>query len=106
MLSINFIRLKNSCTEEKIYYQPNYTNSCVVCDITLKISKDYEWKLIVNGHTVDGPVIAYFPEVLNQDNISMLHNFLSKIEVCKGNTDFPDILEPLKSHSQVYQKNK
>ena len=91
MLSINFIRLKDSCIEERIYYQPNYTNSCVVCDITLKISK--ECKLIVNDHTVDGTVIADIPEVLHQDNISILYNFLSKIVVCRGNTDFPDILE-------------
>ena len=90
MLSINFIRPKDSCIEERIYYHPNYTNSYV---LTLKISKDYEWKLIANGHTVDGPVIADIPEVLNQDNILMLHNFLSQVVVCKGNTDFPDILE-------------
>ena len=67
MLSINFIRLKDCCIEERIYYQPKYTNSCVVRDITLKISHDYEWKLIVNCHTVDDPVIADIPEVLNQD---------------------------------------
>ena len=92
-LSINFIRFKDSCIEERIYYQTNYTKSCMVCDITLKISKDYEWKIIVNGHTVDVPVIADIPEVLNQDNISMLYRFLLKIVVCKGNADFQDILE-------------
>ena len=71
MLSINFIRLKDSSIEERIYYQPKHTNSCVVRDITLKINNDYEWKLIVNGHTVDSPAIANIPEVLNQDNISI-----------------------------------
>ena len=93
MLNINFIRLKDSCIEENIYYQPKCTNSCVVCDIILKISNDYEWKLIVNGHTVDVPVIADIPEVLNQDNMLVLYNFLSKIVVCKDNTDLSDILE-------------
>ena len=29
----------------------------------------------------------------NKDNISVLYNFLSKVVVCIGNTDFPDILE-------------
>ena len=72
---------------------PKYTNSCVVCDIILKISNDYEWKLIVNGHAVDGPVIADILEVLNQDNTLVLYKFLWKIVFCKGNTDFPDILE-------------
>ena len=65
----------------------------MVCDIVLEINNDYEWKLILNGHTVDGSVIADIPEVLNQDNILVLYNFLSKIVFCKGNTDFPDILE-------------
>ena len=65
----------------------------MVCDITLKVSKDYEWKIIVNGHTVDVPVITDIPEVLNQDCISMLYKFLLKIVVCKGNADFSDILE-------------
>ena len=92
MLNINFIRLKDSCIEERIYYQPKYTNSSMVWDIILKTSNYYEWKLIVNGHTIDGPVIADIP-VLNQDNISVLYNFLSKIVVCIGNTDFPYILE-------------
>ena len=78
LLSINFIRLKDSCIEERIYYQPKHTDSCVVCGITFKISKDYEWKLIANGHTVDGPVIGDIPEVLNQDNISMLYSFLQR----------------------------
>ena len=50
----------------------------MVCGITFKISKDYEWKLIANGHTVDGPVIGDIPEVLNQDNISMLYSFLQR----------------------------
>ena len=92
-LIINFIRFKDSWIEERIYYQTNYTNSCMVCDITLKITKDYEWKIIVNGHTVDVPVIADIQEVLNQDNISTLYKFLLKIVVCKANTDFADILE-------------
>ena len=48
---------------------------------------------IVNCHTVDDAVIADIPEILNQDNILVLYNFLSKTVVCKGNTDFPDILE-------------
>ena len=65
----------------------------MVCDIVLEINNDYEWKLILNGHTVDGSVIADIPEVLNQDNILVLYNFLSKILVYKGNTDFADILE-------------
>ena len=93
MSNISFIRLKVSCIEERIYYQPKYTNSCVVCDIVLEINNDYEWKLILNGHTVDGSVIADIPEVLKQDKILVLYNFLSKIVVYKGNTDFPDILE-------------
>ena len=33
------------------------------------------------------------PEVLKQDKILVLYNFLSKMVVCKGNTDFPDTLE-------------
>ena len=65
----------------------------MVCDIVLKISNDYEWKLIVNGHPVDGPVIAGIPEVLKMDKILVLYTFLSKMVVCKGNTDFPDTLE-------------
>ena len=65
----------------------------MVCDIALKISNDYEWKLIANGHPVDGPVIADIPEVLKQDKILVLYNFLSKMVVSKGNTDFPDTLE-------------
>ena len=65
----------------------------MVCDIVLEINNHYEWKLILNGHTVDGSVIADIPEVLNQDKILVLYNFLSKIVVYKGNTDFPDILE-------------
>ena len=65
----------------------------MVCDIVLEINNDYEWKLILNGHTVDGSVIADIPEVLNQDNILVLYNFLPKILVYKGNTDFADILE-------------
>ena len=32
--------------------------------------------LIVNGHTADGVVFVAIPEVLNQDNVSMLYNFL------------------------------
>ena len=83
MLNINFIRLIDSCNEERIYYQPKHSNSCVVCDITLKVSKVYEWKLIVNGHTIDGLVIADIPEVLAQDNMSVQHNFLSKTVVCR-----------------------
>ena len=59
----------------------------------IKKRNDYEWKLIVNGHTVDGPVIADIPEILNQGNILVLNNFLTKIAVCKSNTDYPDILE-------------
>ena len=51
MLNVNFIRLKDSCIEKRIYYQPKYTNSWVVCEI--KKSNDYEWKLIVTGDTVD-----------------------------------------------------
>ena len=65
----------------------------MVCDIVLKISNDYEWKLIANGHPVDGPVIADIPEVLKQDKILVLYNFLSKMVVSKGSTDFPDTLE-------------
>ena len=80
MLNINFIRLKDSWIEQRICYQPKYTNSSMVCDI-------------VNCHTVDDAVIADIPEILNQDNILVLYNFLSKTVVCKGNTDFPDILE-------------
>ena len=62
MLNINFIRLKDSCIEERIYYQPKYTNSSMVWDIMLETRNYYEWKLIVNGHTIDGPVISDIPE--------------------------------------------
>ena len=93
MLSINFIRLKDSCFEKRTCYQPKYTNSCVVCDITLKMSNDYVWKLIVDGHAVEDPVIADIPDVIDQEDITMLCNFLPKIVVCEGNTDFLDILE-------------
>ena len=62
MLNINFIRLKDSCIEERIYYQPKYTNSSMVWDIILETRNYYEWKLIVNGHTIDGSVISDIPE--------------------------------------------
>ena len=34
----------------------------MVWDIILETRNYYEWKLIVNGHTTDGPVIADIPE--------------------------------------------
>ena len=82
MLNVNFIRLKDSFIEERIYYQPKYTNSWVICDIILK-SNDYEWKLIGNGHTVDGPVIADIPEILHQGNILVLNIFYQKLQFAK-----------------------
>ena len=93
MLNINFIRLKDICIEENIYYQPMYTSKCVICDSILKISNDYKWKLIVNGHKFDGSVITDLPEILNQDNISVLYAFFNqKLQFAKV-IDFPDILE-------------
>ena len=55
----------------------------MVYDITLKISKVYEWKLIVNDHTINGLVIADIPEVLARENMAVSYNFFSKIVVCR-----------------------
>ena len=93
MLNVNFIRLKDSCIEKRIYYQPKYTNSWVVCEIKKK-----QWLWVeVNSYWwyswCYGPVIADIPEIVNQGNIYVLNNLLSKIVICKGNTAYPIILE-------------
>ena len=79
----------------------------MICDIILK-SNDYEWKLIGNGHTVDGPVIADIPEILHQGNILVLNIFYQKLQFAKviqtTQIFWRDALK-LKSHSQIYQKN-
>ena len=92
---VGFIKMKNINVPYRVYYKPVLSNGDVVSQMTLKITKEMEWAIIVQGKEVNISESPFkeLSTILRTDNMKLFISVLNSVNICEGNNDFEDLIQ-------------
>ena len=87
--------MRNLDANLKVFLKLFYMKSAVLKAETVKIDKNFVWRIFVYGNIIDKNISAFakIPFVLTDEHYKTLSNKFNKLNICTGNTDFQDVID-------------